>query len=232
MRFSRIELRDLGICWVVLSLCFSAGVFFNKAGDPFTTTLMNFLVIVMGTLIGMGSGFIVHELCHKAVAQHFKCWAEFRAWVPGLVISIATALLSFGTFIFFAPGAVHILSHNEISKKEDGLISAAGPLSNMLLAAAFLGIYSIRHSIGPAAEFMWSFDLFGHSISSYPYNIFTLLGRIGFQMNLWLAAFNLIPFGPLDGKKILAWNKIAWGAMAVLSWGLILLMTFGVVHLL
>ena len=232
MRFSKIELRDLGICWVTLSLCFSIGVFFTRAGDPFTTSLMNFLVVTMGTLIGMGSGFIVHEVCHKAVAQHFKCWAEFRTWVPGLVISITTAVLSFGTFIFFAPGAVHILAYRELTKEEDGIISAAGPASNLLLAILFLGVYAIRHTFGTAGEFMWGFQVFGFSISSYPYNIFTLLGRIGFQMNLWLAAFNLIPYGPLDGVKIFAWNKVIWGLLAVVAWGAILLMTFGVVQFL
>jgi Zn-dependent protease len=232
MRFSKIELRDLGICWVTLSLCFSVGVFFNRAGDPFSTTLMNFLVRVMATLIAMGSGFIVHELCHKAVAQRYKCWAEFRTWTPGLVISIATALLSFGTFIFFAPGAVHILAYRDLTKKEDGVISTAGPVSNIVLAALFLCLYGIRHAFGPAAEFMWQFQVFGLPFTSYPYNIFTLLGQIGFQMNLWLAAFNLIPYGPLDGIKIMAWNKVVWACLFVLTWGVILLMSFGVVQLL
>jgi Zn-dependent protease len=232
MRFSKIELRDLGVCWIVLSLCFSVGVFFNKAGDPFSTTFMNFLVMVMATLISMGSGFIIHELCHKAAAQRFKCWAEFRTWVPGLVISVATALLSFGTFILFAPGAVHILAYRDLTKEEDGIISTAGPASNMALALVFLGIYSVRHSFGLAGDFAWHFQVFGVSFASYPYNIFTLLGRIGFQLNLWLAAFNLIPYGPLDGVKILAWNKIAWGALAAVTWGALILMSFGVLQLL
>jgi len=232
MKFSRIELRDLGICWLVLSVCFSVGVFFVRSGDPITTKLMNFLVIMLATLIAMGSGFIIHELSHKAVAQHFKCWAEFRTWVPGLVISIATALLSFGTFIFFAPGAVHILAYRDLTKKEDGLISLSGPASNLLLAALFLIPYSFRHVTGNATEFMWQFNVFGISFASYPYNMLTLLGRIGFQMNLWLAAFNLIPYGPLDGAKIIAWNKTVWGLLAAVSWGVIILMMLGLVQVL
>ena len=232
MRFSKIELRDLAVCWVTLSLCFSIGVFFTKAHDPFTTSLMNFFVVSLATLLTMGAGFIIHELCHKAAAQHFRCWAEFRTWVPGLVISIATAVLSFGSFIFFAPGAVHILAYHELTKEEDGIISTSGPASNLLLAALFLGLYSFRHSFGTAGEFMWGFEVFGYSISSYPYNIFTLLGRLGFQMNLWLAAFNLIPYGPLDGVKIFAWNKVIWGVLMVLSWGTIILMMLGIVQFL
>ncbi len=79
---------------------------------------------------------------------------------------------------------------------------------------------------------MWGFQVFGYSVSSYPYNIFTLLGRLGFQLNLWLAAFNLIPYGPLDGVKIFAWNKLAWGLLAAIAWGSLLLMIFGVVQFL
>ena len=232
MKFSRIELRDLAVCWVSLSLCFSLGVFFTPAGDPFVTSLLNFLIVSLVTLLAMGTGFLIHEICHKAAAQHFGCWAEFRTWVPGLVISIATAVLSFGTFIFFAPGAVHVRAYRDLSRREEGLISSSGPASNLLLAVLFLGLYSLRHSFGMAGEFMWSFNLFGYSVSSYPYNIFTLLGRLGFQMNLWLAAFNLIPFGPLDGLTIFRWNKLVWGALALIAWGTLIIMSFGLVQIL
>ena len=30
------------------------------------------------------------------------------------------------------------------------------------------------------------------------------------QVNTWLAIFNLIPFGILDGWKVFRWNKIVW----------------------
>lgn len=232
MKFSKIELRDLAVCWVSLSLCFSLGMLFTGAGDPFATSLLNFFVVSLASLLAMGTGFLIHEICHKATAQHFNCWAEFRTWMPGLIISIATAVLSFGTFIFFAPGAVHVRSYRDLSRREDGLISSSGPASNLLMAALFLGLYALRHSFGTAGEFMWSVNLFGHAVSSYPYNIFTLLGRLGFQMNLWLAAFNLIPFGPLDGLKIFRWNKWVWGTLTLLSWGTIIIMSLGVVNIL
>jgi Zn-dependent protease len=38
----------------------------------------------------------------------------------------------------------------------------------------------------------------------------TQLLAMGARVNIWLAVFNLIPFGPLDGAKILRWNKGIW----------------------
>ena len=29
--------------------------------------------------VTVGSGFLIHELCHKVVAQRYRCWAEFRS---------------------------------------------------------------------------------------------------------------------------------------------------------
>jgi Zn-dependent protease len=231
MRFSRIELRDLTICWIALGLCFSIGVFFNKYGDPFTTTLMNFFAELIVVLLAIGAGFVLHELAHKAVSQKYGCWAEFRIWKLGLIISIATAVLSFGTFLFFAPGAVHTLPTRDLTEKENGFISASGPVANMALAAVFLVLFLLRHTWGNAGDIMLHFDIFGLSFKSYTFNIIGNLGRLGFQLNLWLAAFNLIPFGPLDGAAVYHWSRPAWGILAALSWGVILLMAFGVINL-
>ncbi|MEM3267730.1 MAG: hypothetical protein QXR69_03465, partial [Conexivisphaerales archaeon] len=38
-----------------------------------------------------------------------------------------------------------------------------------------------------------------------------------YLINGWIAAFNLIPFAMLDGKKIFDWNKRIWLAMMVYS---------------
>jgi Zn-dependent protease len=44
----------------------------------------------------------------------------------------------------------------------------------------------------------------------------TLIGFICL-VNLLLATFNLLPFGPLDGKKVLQWNEIAWAVLFSIS---------------
>jgi Zn-dependent protease len=36
------------------------------------------------------------------------------------------------------------------------------------------------------------------------------LGAWGFQINLLFALFNLLPFPPLDGSKVISWNPMVW----------------------
>ena len=41
-------------------------------------------------------------------------------------------------------------------------------------------------------------------------NLIGDVARIGFSINAWLAAFNMLPFWNLDGTKVLAWNPKAF----------------------
>ena len=209
MKFSRIELRDLAICWLALGFCFSLQYLIPNRDIPYSQSLARFAVYFGIALIGIGTGFLFHELAHKGVAQRFGYHAEFRMWKMGLVIAVAAALLSFGKFFFFAPGAVYTSTYKKPDPHEEGLISAAGPATNIALAGLFYLVAS-----GNGYGELW-----------------VAVGSFGCQINLWLAAFNLIPFPPLDGVKILRWNRAAWTALAVLSWGLLALLMLGVIKL-
>jgi Zn-dependent protease len=144
----------------------------------------------------VGVGFIFHEMGHKIVAQRYGCFAEFRAFNTMLVLAIA---MSFFGFVFAAPGAVMIAGGN-VNRARNGRISIAGALVNLVLAGIFIGIHFATGST--------------HDILRY-----------GFLINTWLALFNMFPFGPLDGKKVLAWNKGAW--LGVVAISIALIYTFG-----
>jgi len=183
---SRTEIVDILKAWLALSLAFTfiyAGASV-LGGDISRVFSVNFAVFFVISMFTAGLGFLLHELAHKFVAQHYGCAAEFRAWDQLLYLAVGLAV--FIGFIFAAPGAVMI--SGMITRKENGLISAAGPATNYVLAMIFLGLSFLL----PA----WK-------------NVFT----IGFSINIWLGIFNLIPFGPLDGKKVFYWNKAVWGAM-------------------
>ena len=139
----------------------------------------------------VGLGFLIHEMAHKFVAQKYGCFAEFRANMQMLFLAV---VMSFFGFVFAAPGAVYIMG-GHITTARNGKISAAGPLANLVLAFLFLGF-----------------------LISYPEIV---LFYYGFLINTWLALFNMIPFMPFDGAKILKWNKLVYGLMVFVSFVLI-----------
>ncbi|MDG6982822.1 MAG: hypothetical protein JRM74_05135 [Nitrososphaerota archaeon] len=181
--FSKIEVRDIVIAWFALGVAFtfaltSGGAFLRGQGF----NLSEFVPFLGISLITVGPGFVFHELSHKFVAQRYGFWAEFRMWMMGLVLALITSLIG---FIFAAPGATYISGQN-ISEKENGIISIAGPLVNVAIATLFI-------------PFAYSSNLY-----------LQLIGGYGSYINIFLALFNLLPIGPLDGAKVWRWNRLIW----------------------
>ena len=126
------------------------------------------------------TAFLIHELAHKFLAQYYGSWAEFRAQLYGLIITAISAL-PIMPFKFIAPGAVMVgLS----DKNKFGRVALIGPMTNLIMGFGFL-------------------------MSSYlfPYSPYMYVGA---SFNAWIAMFNLLPFGVLDGQKIFDWNKVVW----------------------
>ena len=189
--FSSREVRDLLVAWAALGLAFT--IFFAGGGPNLLAMVGLPLVVLLGvSLLTAGVAFLLHELAHKVVAVNYGQIAEFRADYNMLFIAVMSALLG---FIFAAPGAVHHRGY--LNAKEHGHIAIAGPAINLVLAAVFLPVY---------------FGGIGLNLG-----LLVLLGQLGIIVNLFLAAFNLVPFGPLDGKTVIAWSKLAWGGTFLLS---------------
>mgnify|MGYP001588996520 CR=1 FL=1 len=190
IKTSKTELIDLTKAWVVISLAFAA--IFTGAnlmeGTIGRIISLNFVELFFWSLVTTGIGFLLHELGHKFAAQHYGCVAEFRAWDQMLYFALGLAVVI--GFLFAAPGAVMI--SGMITRKENGIISLAGPAVNYVLAMIFFGL----------AYF-------------FPYKIFSW----GVTINIWLGLFNMIPFGNFDGIKIFYWNKWIWCGMVVLGIG-------------
>ena len=194
-RFTGKEIRDLIISFIVIALGFSI-LYSNR---DFNQILFYFPIVA----VGVGAGFIFHELGHKFAAMHYGYWAEYQLWPTGLVIAL---LSSFFGFIFAAPGAVYIYSQG-MEESENGLVSLAGPVVNIVLGLIFLAILSIVN------------------INNYTDYIIALVCLLGTRINFFLAAFNLLPIPPLDGSKVLSWSVPVWGVMSAIS--AILVLVFG-----
>ena len=186
LQFSKTETKDLSIAIIVITLLF-AYLYSNG-----TFGMMIYLIPI--SLVTIGLSFILHELGHKYVAQKYGFFAEFRKWNTGLLIAIITGL--FG-FIFLAPGAVYIGSYTGIiTDEENGKISIAGSIVNIILAVIFL---LIEISLKP-------FFLLSSPLSTY----LMITAMIGFHINSFLALFNLLPIPMLDGSKVMKWNLPLW----------------------
>lgn len=178
--FYREEVRDLAIAWLALGVAFTffltptgfvqdmiAGVLdYGEFGRTFVLSM-----------ITVGTGFLLHELAHKVVAVRFGQVAAFRADYGMLAFAVAAGLAG---ILFAAPGAVY--HRGVISLRENGLISVAGPITNLVLAAIFFVPFLL--TTGFVAE----------------------VARMGVIVNLFLAAFNMVPFGPLDGNTVKEWH--------------------------
>jgi len=194
---SREEKFNLAIAMGALTICLTLTFNYGLAGtlakirtDP---THVIFIAVIAG--VTTATGFAMHELAHKFVAQRYGCWAEFRYSIQGLLIALFTAAIG---FLFAAPGAVYIAGN--VGKRENGIISIAGPLTNVVVAIVTL----------PIAVF------FNHSYLAYA-------AMTVAYFNAFLAAFNMVPIMPLDGAKVVRWNMGIYIISLVLMVGLLVI---------
>lgn len=143
-------------------------------------------------------GFIAHELAHRQYARHHGCASRFVVTPFGLLLTLASSLLPVK---FLAPGYVSVLCPPlTMSLRAQLDISAAGIAINLLLASVSLPMgFALRQPL------LLDFAL----------------------VNSWLALFNSIPFGPLDGAKVFRLSRRVW----VLEFGTALIVLFASVFL-
>jgi len=187
-RFSRREIRELLISWIALSVIFSI----PRGANPLAFLLIAFT---------LGIAFIGHELSHKFVAQNFGFAAQYRMDASNLFFAFFLAVITSMTgfaIIFAAPGAVVIYPINRAGRPADrdqsGRISIAGITANLLFASLFAVVLLLASS---------------------PFLL--ILAQTGLWINAFLALFNLLPFGILDGKKVFAWSPKIWLAAVALA---------------
>jgi len=210
-RISRKERFDLIVAWLAISIAFSlafTGGVGVMGGSPFREiTLSDYLFYLILSMVTVGVGFVLHELAHKFKAMKYGYWAEFRK--DNIMLLVAVVMAALVGVVFAAPGATMIYGTG-ITREQNGKISAAGPLTNLVLCVPFALILIASGGLGP-----------GNSIQ----NLASAIGMIGLQVNAMIAAFNLLPISVLDGRKILAWNPAIFAVMIVAAFG-VLLATF------
>ena len=198
-RISRKERFDLVVAWLAISVAFS--LIFPRAD------LFQYLTSLALSMITVGVGFVLHELAHKFTAMHYGYWAEFRK--DNIMLMVAVVLAALVGVVFAAPGATMIYGTG-ITREQNGKISAAGPITNLLLCIPFGAAFLVSVWLVPATSG-------GYFLS--------LIGMVGLQVNAMIAAFNMLPVSVLDGRKVLAWNPVVFAVLIVAAFG-ILIATF------
>ncbi len=196
MRSERSDAFELLKAWAGTTLAFA--VFTVGVSRLFSTV---FLRELLSAALVAGVAFVLHELAHRVVARAYGAEAHFVANDQLLLLSLGVSLL--GLFIA-APGAVW--HRGWLTRAQSGWIALAGPLTNLVLSLGFTAAYVIV-SLTAGAD---------------PWVQMLLARAAGF--NAWLGLFNMIPAGPFDGAKVIAWSKPIFAAVVVVG----LVLTFGV----
>ncbi len=196
-----LEIRDLLLADAVLTIAFtitlSGGIFGIAGGASKSVALMEELLPI--AFIGVSLSFVLHEMMHKFVAQRFGAIPAFRTSPNGRAITLVTS--RFG-FLLGIPGATVIYT-NSFTKRENGIVSLAGPLTNFAVFAVFAAALLV---LNPPSQSYMGFAL-----------DFVMF------ISILLAFFNMLPIFPLDGSKVLAWNPKVYAAVMGTIFVLILL---------
>jgi Zn-dependent protease len=179
--FSQTELQHLAVAYFVLVICFAivlstgfGGLFFGG----FDILIFIYIALPV-SLIAVGLGFILHEIAHKFAAQRYGCWSEFRYDPRGLMWALGLSIVI--GLVWAAPGATWF--SGRVTKKENAIISLAGPGVNMTIAIILIPF-----------------------IFLIPLGFFSIYLFYSGWIIAFLAVFNLLPIPPLDGSKIWKWN--------------------------
>src|SRR3989454_10170433 len=84
LRFSREEYGHILLACGALIAAFTISFVSPLYGSIRSTR--EILVVVVGATVAVLTGFFLHELAHKVVAQRYGAWAEFRSSRTGLIM--------------------------------------------------------------------------------------------------------------------------------------------------
>lgn len=193
-------------------------------GNNIYASLSNLATAFVPVLLGI----ILHEVAHGWVAS--LCGDKTAKMlgrltlnpVPhidpmGLGMFVLTALLP-GGLIFGWAKPVPVNARNMRKPRRDMmLVSAAGSVTNMLLACAFAVALRLMFSLTPPNVL----------ISSTMAQFFTRMFEVGIVANFALAWINLLPIPPLDGSHIvegLLPPRLAWKYSQLGRYGFMILL--------
>ena len=157
--------------------------------------LANSLSELLARFIVLFTAITVHEYAHGLIA--YKLGDPTEKYAGRLSLNPLSHLDPIGALcmVFFRFGWAKPVPINPMyfkdRKRDSAIVALAGPLSNIILA--FLS------TIVFAVYYVYVYLNFPNFVTQFIYTVFMQLAAV----NISFAVFNLIPFPPLDGSKIL-----------------------------
>ncbi len=156
------------------------------------------VAVVVGAPIALVLGLALHEFAHALVAYRLGDLTPVRD--GRLTINPLAHFDIFGTLLILLAGfgygrPVMVNPYNfRIDRRIGmGLVALAGPVTNVLIALVFGLSLRLLFAVNDG------FDFRQPGATDFVIAIFSLI----VSFNLALAVFNMIPFPPLDGSKVL-----------------------------
>ena len=212
--FSGVEILHLALGVVGITVAFALALGGVEHACPFfdclpTINLGRLVALLPYSAAVVLPAFILHELAHKVIAQRMDMWAEFRANYFGLTGGIVLTAMT--KFLHSVPGAVFIVGN--ATRRDAGVISIVGPMVNLVIGYGAFLLSGVLPPIGVT-------EATGFGLGN--------LYEVIVVVNAALAAFNMLPIGPLDGRKVLRWSWVGFLGMWALVIALFLLLFQGV----
>ena len=192
--FSKTEINHLTLATLAFTLALAfmfSGGILGALSDPSA-----FLAYGVLALITFTPGFLIHEIAHKIQARKYGCWAEFRASPSGLRFGVLLAAIL--GIVFMAPGAVMVAGNT--TREQFGKVALAGPVSNVVLWCIGLASAVAIGGAGGIADDVIYYWMWANGI---------------------LGALNMLPFGPLDGKKIKTWSDVVFWLWLTITFSMV-----------
>lgn len=155
-------------------------------------------VVLVSWVVWVIGSIVLHELAHgwAAIACGDRTPIESGHMTLNPLVHMGQMSLLMFAVMGIAWGQMPVNHSRFRGRYDDIKVSLAGPLMNLLLAAAALVCLCIWIGIGGGHWFA------GVSIHDPLFENVYLFFRVGVMLNLFLCMFNLVPIPPLDGSWI------------------------------